>query len=173
MKPFGSTLLLSVAVLLASASVPAHAQGPLGTATFSGPVRVDGKAASASVSVASATRISTADGATATIALSGGGEIKFSGSTDAVVSLEQQGPSVQLICGQVTVTSSTPVRVVAAYGAKVMSSAGEVMVGAGPKFKKVKAGKEYEGGDLVIATTSGASSSMMVSTTDSCRFERP
>ena len=125
------------------------------------------------MSVASATRISTADGATAQIALAGGGEIKFAGSTDAVVSLEAQGPSVQLICGEVTVTSNTPVRVVAAYGARVSASSGEVMVGAGTKFKKVKAGKQREMGDLVIATTSGANSAMVVSTSDSCRFERP
>ena len=174
MKRHGTARQLSTLFFLfAALAYPTAAQGPLGTATLSGPVRVDGQVATGSVSVGNASRISTGDGATVQLALAGGGEIRMTGQADVVVTTSATGPSIQLVCGEVTVTSTAPARIVSPSGARVASTAGNISVVSEGKTKTIKEGKSDNYGQQVIATVTGPGTTAVISSGMRCHCDCP
>lgn len=165
--------LFALFFLVAAAAAPTAAQGSLGTATLSGPVRVDGQMASGSLSLGTATRISTGEGSSVQLSLAGGGEVRMTGQADVIVLMAATGPSIQLVCGEVTVTSTTPARIVAPSGARVASTVGTVTAISEGDSRTIKSGKNRDYNQQVIATVSGAGTTAVITSSMRCHCNCP
>jgi hypothetical protein len=153
-------------VVLALMSSASPAQSPLGTATLSGPVRLDGLKASGSVQVVNGSRLSTGDNATVTIALGPGNEVMLAGQADVVVSSGASGPVIQVVCGDVTVRSTAPATIVGASGGRVTAKEGRVTVTSDGKTTTVKEGKEKDFGNTFSVAAAGTT--VLVSSNFAC-----
>ena len=132
------------------------AQGQLGTAVISGTVRIDGQVATGSVPVGAVSRISTSKDSTVTLRLAKGGEIKIAGQADMAITPGPTGPHIQLICGEISVTSTVPATVVAQGGGRDEPEIGKATVTRSGKSTTVKKGKskDFDDADTVTVPTS-------------------
>jgi hypothetical protein len=156
--PFALTLMSSVSI----------AQGQLGSATITGPVLVDGQTATGTVAVVNATRISTGDNASVTLRLAQGGDVMLAGQADVIVTSSPTGPHVQLICGEVTVTSTVPATVISTTGARVLAKAGHVVVTDAGKPTTIKENKTKDFGGTISIAVNGADSTAVVTSRIKC-----
>lgn len=169
MKRYGLALkLFALPLAMALMSGVAAAQGPLGTATVSGPVLIDGQSASGTVSVTNAARISTGDNASVTLNLAQGGVVTMAGQADVIVTATPAGPHVQLICGEVSVTSTVPAAVISQNGGRVLAKAGRATVTAGGKTTPIKQGKDKDFNDPISVAVTGADSTAVVTSRIKC-----
>ena len=152
-----SRLVAGLCVLACVCSA-AFAQSPFGSATVTGPVRVDGQNVTGAVQVMNAARISTGDEASVVLSLVRGGEVKLAGQADIVASTDATGPRIQLVCGELNVLNTTPTTVVSANGARVFARNGKVVVTQGTKTTVVKKGKtkDFSGGMMVSIAEPGS-----------------
>jgi hypothetical protein len=160
--------LLALPLSIALVSSVSAAQGGLGSATVTGPVLVDGQIASGTVAVATATRFSTGDNASVSLKLAQGGEVMLGGQTDVVVTSTPAGPHVQLVCGEVTVTSTVPATIVSRDGARVFSKDGRAVVMDAGKSTTVKEGKTKDFNDPISVAVTGAGTSTVVTSRVKC-----
>lgn len=160
--------LVALPLALALATSVASAQNPIGSATVTGPVRVDGQAASGAIQVQNATRLSTGDNANVTFTFAQGGVVGLAGQADVVVTRAAAGPYVQLVCGDVTVTTSTPTTVMNVNGGRVMAKEGRVTVTEGGKVTVIKKGKEKDFGGPITVAVDGAGSVAVVMSKIKC-----
>lgn len=151
-------VLVAVPALLAVAAPTTSAQGQLGMAVVSGTVRIDGQVATGSVPVGMVSRISTGKDSSVTLQLAKGGEIKLTGQADMAITPGASGPHIQLICGEISVTSSVPATVVAQGGGRVEPEVGKATVSRAGKSTTVKKGKskDFDDADTVTVPTSDA-----------------
>ena len=145
--------LAALPLTIALMSGATTAQGPIGSATLSGPVRLDGVSASGTVQVMNAARLSTGDNASGSIALSPNGTVTMAGQADVVVTRGSAGPQIQLVCGEVTVQSTSPVRILSVNGGLVVAKVGRTTVMSGGKPVTIKEGKQKEFGDTITVDT--------------------
>jgi hypothetical protein len=146
----------------------AAAQNQLGSATVTGPVLVDGQNATGTVAVANAARISTGDNASVTLRLAQGGEIMMAGQADVIVTSTPAGPHVQLICGEVSVTSTAPATIVSTNGARVYSKVGRSVVTEGAKTTTIKEEKTRDFDGTISVAVSGAGATSVVTSRIKC-----
>jgi hypothetical protein len=153
-----SLTILAVPALVALCALNTSAQGPLGTAVVSGTVRIDGQVATGSVPVGMVSRISTSKDSTLTLRLAKGGEIKITGQADLAITPGVSGPHIQLICGEISVSSTVPATVVAQGGGRVEPEIGKATVTRSGKSTTVKKGKskDFDDADTVTVSTPDA-----------------
>jgi hypothetical protein len=144
------------------------AQGGLGTATVTGPVLIDGQSATGTVPVTNAARISTGDNASVTLNLAQGGVVMLAGQADVIVTATPAGPHVQLICGEVAVTSTVPAAIISLNGGRVFAKAGRAAVTEGGKTTTVKEGKNKDFSDPISVAVTGADSTGVVTSRIKC-----
>jgi len=152
--------------LLFCAFINASARGQqLGNVTVSGPVNIDGLPVAGTGSIAYSARISTGTGGTATITLASGGEVLVSEQTDIVVSLAGAGVKVQLICGRVETTSTAKATMLSVSGASVtvMKGSAEITKQGDAKTSTLKAVKDTNVEESVMAVFDGGSGVLMKS----------
>ncbi len=151
-----SLTILALPAVFAFAVASTSAQSPLGMAVVSGTVRIDGQVATGSVPVGMVSRISTGKDSTLTLRLAKGGEIKITGQADMAITPGVSGPHIQLICGEISVTSTVPATVVAQGGGRVEPEIGKATVSRSGKSTTVKKGKskDFDDADTVTVPTS-------------------
>jgi len=160
--------LFALPALLAFSAPVVPAQGQLGVAVVSGTVRIDGQAAAGSVPISTVSRISTGKDSSVTLQLAKGGEIRIAGQADLAITPGVSGPHIQLICGEITVTSSVPATVVAQGGGRVEPEAGKATLTRGGKTSTVKKGKVKDFDDADTVTVPTADSVIVVKSRASC-----
>lgn len=169
MKRYGLALkVLALPLAIALMSSVSIAQSPLGTATVTGPVIIDGQSASGTVQVANAARISTGDNASVNLKLAQGGEVMLAGQADVIVTTTPAGPHIQLICGEVTVTSTVPATTLSLNGGRVLAKAGKVSVTEGTKITTIKEKKSKDFDSPISAAVSGADTTSVVTSRIKC-----
>lgn len=151
-----SLTYVALPAIFALGALSTSAQGPLGMAVVSGTVRIDGQVATGSVPVGMVSRISTGKDSTLTLRLAKGGEIKITGQADMAITPGATGPHIQLICGEISVTSTVPATVVAQGGGRVEPEIGKATVSRSGKSTTVKKGKskDFDDADTVTVPTS-------------------
>jgi len=164
---------LALLVALTLTSSVSIAQGQLGSATVTGPVLVDGQSATGTVAVVNAARISTGDNASATLRLAGGGDVMLAGQADVIVTSTSAGPRIQLICGEITVTSTVPATIVSTSGLRVTSKTGHVEVTDAGKTTTIKETKAKDFGNTIAVAISGANSTAVVTSRVKCNCNCP
>jgi hypothetical protein len=143
------------------------AQGQLGTATVTGNVLVDGQSATGTVPVTNAVRLSTGDNSSVKLSLAGGGEVTLAGQADVIVTSGTAGPHIQLICGEVAVTSTAPATIVSTSGAHTVARVGRAVVTEGGKTTTVKTKAKDFNNPISVAVT-GADSTVVVTSHIKC-----
>lgn len=146
---------LALPAIIALGASSTSAQGQLGSAVVSGTVRIDGQVATGTVPVGMVSRISTGKDSTVTLRLAKGGEIKITGQADMAITPGATGPHIQLICGEISVSSTVPATVVAQGGGRVEPEVGKATVSRSGKSTTVKKGKskDFDDGDIVTVPT--------------------
>jgi hypothetical protein len=168
--------LFALPFALALATSVSTAQGQLGSATVTGSVLVDGQAATGTVAVANAARLSTGDNASVALHLASGGDVMLAGQADVIVTSTPAGPRLQIVCGEVTVSSTVPATVVATNGLRVMAKTGHVMVtdvGKGNKSTTLKESKAKDFGNNVTVAMDGANSAAVITSQSKCNCNCP
>lgn len=160
--------MLAVPAVFALFAPSSSAQGQLGMAVVSGTVRIDGQAASGSVPVGMVSRISTSKDSTLTLQLAKGGEIKITGQADMAITPGASGPHIQLICGEISVTSTVPATVVSQGGGRVEPEIGKATVTRSGKASTVKKGKSKDFDDADTVTVPTADSVVVVKSKANC-----
>lgn len=147
---------LALPAVIALGASSTSAQGQLGSAVVNGTVRIDGQVATGTVPVGMVSRISTGKDSTVTLRLAKGGEIKITGQADMAITPGATGPHIQLICGEISVTSTVPATVVAQGGGRVEPEVGKATVSRSGKSTTVKKGKskDFDDADTVTVPTS-------------------
>lgn len=160
--------ILVFPLLIATMSVMSLAQGPIGSATVTGPVRIDGQNVTGSVQVMNAARLSTGDNASVNLALAQGGQVMLAGQADVIVTHGSTGPLVQLICGEVSTASTVPATIVSTNGARVFAKEGKAVVTAGGKVTTVKEGKSKDFDGTISVAVAGPGSTAVVTSRIKC-----
>lgn len=164
-------LALPAALMLGSSVTIAQSQ--LGSAAVNGSVLVDGQPATGTVAVGSTTRLSTGDNGSVALHLAQGGDVTLAGQADVIVTSTSAGPRIQVICGDVTVSSTVPATVVSTDGLRVMSKTGRVRVTDGGKETTLKETKEKDFSHMITLAPDGANSAAVVTTHTKCNCNCP
>lgn len=159
---------LALPAVIALGASSTSAQGQLGSAVVSGTVRIDGQVATGTVPVGMVSRISTGKDSTVTLRLAKGGEIKITGQADMAITPGATGPHIQLICGEISVTSTVPATVVAQGGGRVEPEVGKATVSRSGKSTTVKKGKSKDFDDADTVTVPTADSVVVVKSKANC-----
>jgi T5SS/PEP-CTERM-associated repeat protein len=151
-------------MLTVSVAASARAQ-QLGNITVSGPVYIDGLPVTGTGSIPHSARISTGAGGSATLTLTSGGQVLVREQSDVIVSLAGTGVKVQLICGEVDVTSTATATVVSVSGgvASVNEGTADVTIAGDPEPVSLKKGKQKSSDNSITAVFSGSSGVLMKS----------
>ncbi|MCC6743268.1 MAG: hypothetical protein IT175_05340 [Acidobacteria bacterium] len=160
--------VLAVPAIFAMVPTSTSAQGPLGTAVINGSVRIDGQVKTGSVPVGMVSRISTGKDSTLTLQLAKGGEIRIAGQADMAITPGASGPHIQLICGEITVTSTVPATVVSQGGGRVEPELGKATVTRSGKSSTVKKGKSKDFDDADTVTVPTSESVVVVTSKANC-----